>query len=483
MSKVRTRFAPSPTGRMHVGNLRTALYAYLIAKHEGGDFILRIEDTDQERYMEGAVDIIYRTLEGTGLIPDEGPDREGSVGPYVQSERQAKGIYLEYAKQLIDKGEAYYCFCDQERLDGLKQEVAGKEISLYDKHCLSLSPEDIKANLEAGKPYVIRQNNPREGTTTFCDEIYGDITVDNRELDDMILIKSDGYPTYNFANVVDDHLMGITHVVRGNEYLSSSPKYNRLYEAFGWEVPVYVHCPLITNEEHQKLSKRSGHSSYEDLLEQGFLTEAIVNFVALLGWSPEDNREIRSLEELIEAFDYRHISKSPAVFDVVKLRWMNGEYLKAMDEDAFFERADEEIRKTLTKDYDRKKIAGMVKTRIEVFPDIADHIDFFEAVPEYDVSLYTHKKMKTTPESSLQVLEEVLPVLEQVQDYANDALYETLKAFAEEKGYKNGYVLWPIRTALSGKAMTPGGATEIMEVIGREESLARLRAAIEKLKN
>lgn len=483
MSKVRTRFAPSPTGRMHVGNLRTALYAYLIAKHEGGDFILRIEDTDQERYVDGAVDIIYRTLAGTGLLHDEGPDKDGGVGPYVQSERQEKGIYLAYAKQLIEKGEAYYCFCDQERLDSLKQEVAGKEISIYDKHCLSLSQEEIQANLDAGKPYVIRQNNPRTGTTTFSDEIYGDITVDNAELDDMILIKSDGYPTYNFANVVDDHLMGITHVVRGNEYLSSSPKYNRLYEAFGWEVPVYVHCPLITNEEHQKLSKRSGHSSYEDLLQQGFLTEAIINFVALLGWSPEDNREIFSLEELVTAFDYRHMIKSPAVFDMVKLRWMNGEYLKAMDFDAFYEMAEPYIKEVITKDYDLKKIAAMVKTRIETFPDIAEHIDFFEAVPKYDTAMYTHKKMKTTPESSLTVLKEVLPVLEALDSYENDAIYAALSAWIAEKGYKNGYVLWPIRTAVSGKQMTPGGATEIMEVIGKEESLSRIRQAIAKLEN
>ena len=483
MSKVRTRFAPSPTGRMHVGNLRTALYAYLIAKHEGGDFILRIEDTDQERYVEGAVDIIYRALEGTGLIHDEGPDKDGGVGPYVQSERQAQGIYLKYAKELIEKGEAYYCFCDQERLDSLKQEVAGKEISIYDKHCLSLSKEEIEANLAAGKPYVIRQNNPRTGTTTFKDEIYGDITVDNAELDDMILIKSDGYPTYNFANVVDDHLMGITHVVRGNEYLSSSPKYNRLYEAFGWEVPVYVHCPLITNEEHQKLSKRSGHSSYEDLLDQGFLTEAIINFVALLGWSPEDNQEIFSLDELVKVFNYRHMSKSPAVFDTVKLRWMNGEYLKAMDFDTFYEMAEPYIKKVITKDYDLKKIAKMVKTRIEIFPDIADHIDFFEEVPEYDISMYAHKKMKTTPETSLEVLKEVLPTLEQLDDYSNDAIYAALSGFVAEKGYKNGYVLWPVRTAVSGKQMTPGGATEIMEVIGKEESLARIKKAIEKLEN
>ena len=315
MSKVRTRFAPSPTGRMHVGNLRTALYAYLVAKHEGGDFILRIEDTDQERYVEGAVDIIYRTLQKTGLIHDEGPDKDGGCGPYVQSERQAQGIYLKYAKELIDKGEAYYCFCDKERLEGLKKVVAGKEIHVYDKHCLHLSKEEVEEKLAADVPYVIRQTNPTEGTTTFEDEIYGDITVDNAELDDMILIKSDGYPTYNFANVVDDHLMGITHVVRGNEYLSSSPKYNRLYEAFGWEVPVYIHCPLITDENHQKLSKRCGHSSFEDLVEQGFLTEAIVNFVALLGWSPADNQEIMTLEELVEKFDYHHMNKSPAVFD------------------------------------------------------------------------------------------------------------------------------------------------------------------------
>ena len=335
MSKIRTRFAPSPTGRMHVGNLRTALYAYLIAKHEGGDFILRIEDTDQERLVEGAVDIINRTPEETGRIHDEGPDKDVGCGPYVQSERQAQGIYLKDAKELIDKGQAYYCFCDKERLDSLKTTVAGKEISIYDKHCLHLSKEEVEANLAAGKPYVIRQNNPTEGTTTFEDEIYGDITVDNSELDDMILIKSDGYPTYNFANVVDDHLMGITHVVRGNEYLSSSPKYNRLYEAFGWDVPVYVHCPLITDEEHHKLSKRCGHSSFEDLLEQGFLTEAIVNFVALLGWSPADNEEIMSLDELVKKFDYHHMSKSPAVFDYTKLKWMKGEYSKKLDFDKF----------------------------------------------------------------------------------------------------------------------------------------------------
>ncbi len=481
MSKVRTRFAPSPTGRMHVGNLRTALYAYLITKHEGGDFILRIEDTDQERYVEGAVDIIYRTLAETGLIHDEGPDKDGGCGPYVQSERQAQGIYLEYAKKLIEKGEAYYCFCDKERLESLKTTVAGKEISIYDKHCLHLSKEEVEQKLASGIPYVIRQNNPTEGTTTFEDEIYGDITVDNAELDDMILIKSDGYPTYNFANVVDDHLMGITHVVRGNEYLSSSPKYNRLYEAFGWEVPVYIHCPLITDENHQKLSKRCGHSSFEDLVEQGFLTEAIVNFVALLGWSPADNQEIMSLDELVAKFDYHHMSKSPAVFDYTKLKWMNGEYIKKMDFDAFYEKALPYIKEVITKDYNLKKIAKMVQTRIEIFPDIKDHIDFFEELPEYDVAMYTHKKMKTNAETSLEVLTEVLPILEKQDDYSNDALYATLLKYVEEKGCKNGYVMWPIRTAVSGKQMTPGGATELMEVLGKEESLNRIRKGIELL--
>ncbi len=481
MSKVRTRFAPSPTGRMHVGNLRTALYAYLIAKHAGGDFILRIEDTDQERFVAEALDIIYRTLNKTGLVHDEGPDKDGGFGPYVQSERQKKGVYLKYAKKLIERKEAYYCFCDKERLESLKEKVAGKEIIIYDKHCLNLTKEEIEEKLASGAPYVIRQNNPRTGVTVFEDEIYGRIEVDNAELDDMILIKSDGYPTYNFANVVDDHLMGITHIVRGNEYLSSSPKYNRLYEAFGWEAPVYVHCPLITNEEHQKLSKRSGHSSYEDLIEQGFLSEAVVNFVALLGWSPSDNREIFSLKELEEAFDYHHISKSPAVFDTTKLKWMNGEYLKAMDFEAFFEMARPYISQVVTKNYDLRKIARLVQTRIEIFPDIADHIDFFEELPEYDVTMYTHKKMKTTPETSLAVLNEILPVLERWTEYENDALYTVISAFIKEKGYKNGYVLWPLRTAVSGKQMTPGGATEIMEIIGKEESLSRIRKGIEKL--
>ena len=481
MSTVKTRFAPSPTGRMHVGNLRTALYAYLIAKHEGGKFMLRIEDTDQERFMEGALEIIYRTLAKTGLVHDEGPDKDGGVGPYVQSERQAQGLYLKYAKKLIEQGDAYYCFCDKERLESLKTEVAGKEITVYDKHCLHLSKEEIEANLAAGKPYVIRINMPTEGTTTFHDELYGDITVENNELDDMILIKSDGYPTYNFANVIDDHLMGITHVVRGNEYLSSAPKYNRLYEAFGWEIPKYIHCPLITNEDHQKLSKRCGHSSYEDLLDQGFLTEAIVNFVALLGWSPSSDNEIFSLEELVKEFDYHRISKSPAVFDMVKLRWMNGEYMKKMGDEKFYEMALPYLKEVITRDLDFHKIAAMVKTRIEVFPDIKDQVDFFEKVPEYETSMYVHKKMKTNEETSLQVLREVQPLLEAQEDFSNDALFEMLSAYAKEHGYKVGYVMWPIRTALSGKQMTPAGATEILEVLGKEESLVRIQAAIDKL--
>ena len=478
IKEIRTRFAPSPTGYMHIGNLRTALYAYLYAKSNNGKFILRIEDTDAERYVEGAVEIILSTLKKVGMDYDEGPIVGGPYGPYVQSQR--KNEYMKYALQLVEKGEAYYCFCDKERLANLKtQIVEGKEITVYDKHCLSLSKEEVEEKLKAGVPYVIRQNNPTEGTTTFHDEIYGDITVDNSELDDMILIKSDGFPTYNFANVVDDHLMGITHVVRGNEYLSSSPKYNRLYEAFGWEVPVYVHCPLITDEEHHKLSKRCGHSSYEDLIEQGFLTEAVINFVALLGWSPTDsNEEIFSLNELAGIFDYHHMSKSPAVFDYTKLKWMNGEYMKAMDEEAFYKMALPYIRQAVSKDMDTVKLAAMVKTRIEILPDIPGLLDFLQELPEYDTAMYEHKKMKTTKESSLEVLKELLPVLERQEDYGNDALYQLLIDFVAKKGCKNGYVLWPVRTAVSGKQMTPAGATEIMELLGKEESISRIRKGI-----
>ncbi|MDY6315726.1 MAG: glutamate--tRNA ligase [Oribacterium sp.] len=479
--KIRTRYAPSPTGRMHVGNLRTALYAYLIAKHEDGDFLLRIEDTDQERYVEGAVELINQTLDDTGLIPDESPDKPGACGPYVQSERVKAGLYMKYAKQLVDEGKAYYCFCTKERLETLKTTVNGEEIMHYDKHCLHLSKEEIEKNLASGMPYVIRQNNPTEGTTTFHDEIYGDVTVDNAELDDMVLIKSDGYPTYNFANVIDDHLMGITHVVRGNEYLSSTPKYNRLYDAFGWEIPKYIHCPLITDETHKKLSKRSGHSSFEDLIDQGYVAEAVVNFVALLGWSPDDNQEIMSLPELVKKFDYTRISKSPAVFDMEKLRWMNSEYIKSMDFEKYYERALPYIKHVITKELDFRHIANMVKTRIEIFPDIEPMIDFFEAVPEYETSLYVNKKSKTTLENSLQLLKEVQPLLEAEEDFSNDALFALLKQFGADKGYKTGFIMWPIRIALSGKEMTPAGATEIMEVLGKDESLRRIQAGIAKL--
>ena len=490
MNKVRTRFAPSPTGRMHVGNLRTALYEYLIAKHEDGTFILRIEDTDQERLVEGAVDIIYRTIQGTGLIHDEGPDKDGGYGPYVQSERQASGIYLEYAKRLVEKGAAYYCFCTKERLAGLKTTVGNvaedeeedvKEITKYDKHCLHLSKEEIAKKLAAGLPYVIRQNNPTEGSTTFHDAIFGDITVDNEELDDMILIKSDGFPTYNFANVVDDHLMKISHVVRGNEYLSSTPKYTRLYQDFGWKEPIYVHLPLITNEEHKKLSKRSGHSSYEDLIEQGFVSEAIINFVALLGWSSGNNTEIMSLEELIKEFDYTHINKAPAVFDLVKLRWMNGEYLKNMDFEKFYELALPYIKEVIKKELDYRKIAALVKTRIETLADIKDIVDFFEELPEYEIEMYTHKKMKTDAESSLSVLKELLPKFEELSDYSEGAIESVIMNYIAEKGIKNGQGLWPVRTAVSGKQSTPGGAYEIMNILGKEESLRRIKLAIEKL--
>ena len=486
MSKIRTRFAPSPTGRMHVGNLRTALYAYLIAKHEGGDFILRIEDTDQERYVDEALDIIYRTLDKTGLKHDEGPDKDGGVGPYVQSERQAQGIYLKYAKQLIEEGKAYYCFCDKERLESLRQTITTesgetKEIVVYDKHCLHLSKEEVEEKLAAGIPYVIRQNSPTEGTTTFHDELYGDVTVPNQELDDMILIKSDGFPTYNFANVVDDHLMGITHVVRGNEYISSSPKYTLLYQAFGWEEPVYIHCPLITDENHQKLSKRSGHSSFEDLLEQGFITEAVVNYVALLGWSPDSNQEIFSLEELVKEFDEHRINKSPSVFDINKLKWMNGEYLKAMDAEEFQKLVTPYIKEVVTKDLDLSKICPLVQTRIEILPDVKELVDFFEELPDYSVEMYCHKKMKTNLENSLEILTEEYELLKNFDDWSLQALHDKLMEYIAGKEIKNGTGLWPVRTAVSGKQSTPGGAFEIMEILGKEESLRRMEIGIRKL--
>ncbi len=480
-NKVRTRYAPSPTGYMHIGNLRTALYAYLIAKHNNGDFILRIEDTDQERFVEGAVDVIYNTLKMTGLKHDEGPDIGGPVGPYVQSER--KDIYLKYAKKLIEKGEAYYCFCTKERLDILRTNAeALKRPFKYDKHCLGLSKEEIEKNLASGIPYVIRQNNPDTGTTTFDDEIYGKISVDNSELDDMILIKSDGMPTYNFANVVDDHLMGITHVVRGSEYLSSSPKYNRLYEAFGWEVPIYVHCPPIMKDSHQKLSKRNGDASFEDLLEKGYLKEAVLNYISLLGWNPGNEKEIFSLQDLVEVFDYHNISKSPAIFDSVKLKWMNGEYIKKMSLEQFHELAVPYYKKALKKQYNLIKISELLHSRCEVLSEIPEMIDFIDELPEYSIDMYVHKKMKTNYENSLVSLEKVLPKLEQIQQWSFDAVQDVCMGTVAELGVKNGVVLWPVRTAVSGKQFTPGGAFEIAEIIGKDETIKRIKIGIEKLK-
>ena len=476
--KIRTRFAPSPTGYMHIGNLRTALYAYLIAKHSGGDFILRIEDTDQERYVEGAVDLIYRTMKETGLIHDEGPDIGGDYGPYVQSERRA--IYKEYAEKLVELGHAYYCFCDKERLDALKANEPNGAYS-YDGHCRNLSPEEVKANLDAGKPYVIRQKMPKEGTTSFDDAIFGTITVDNSELDDQILLKSDGLPTYNFANVVDDHLMGITHVVRGNEYLASAPKYNLLYEAFGWEIPTYIHCAPVMKDEHQKLSKRNGDASYEDLIAKGYLKDAILNYVALLGWSPGNDREMFTLPEMIEAFDIKGISKSPAIFDPVKLEWMNGEYIRKMDPKEFTALAMPYYKQAMKREVDYDFLGTFLQGRCVKLSDIPEMLDFVDVLPAYTPDLYTHKKMKTNPENSLTSLKAALPVLEDLTDWTSDAIHEALFDLIAKLEVKNGIILWPIRVALSGKPLTPGGGIELAVLLGKEESIARIKKGIELL--
>ncbi|WP_027623187.1 glutamate--tRNA ligase [Clostridium lundense] len=481
-NKVRTRFAPSPTGYMHVGNLRTALYAYLIAKHDNGDFLLRIEDTDQERQVEGALDVIYNTLKITGLHHDEGPDVGGPVGPYVQSERMH--IYMDYAKKLIEKGEAYYCFCDKERLDMLRENAnALNRPFKYDKHCLNLSKEEIEEKLASGIPFVIRQNNPTTGTTTFDDEIFGKITVDNSELDDMILIKSDGFPTYNFANVVDDHLMGITHVVRGSEYLSSSPKYNRLYEAFGWEIPKYIHCPPIMKDSQHKLSKRNGDASFEDLLEKGYLKDAIMNYIALLGWNPGTTEEIFSLNDLIEKFDYKNINKAPAIFDVTKLKWMNGEYIRMLPLEKFHELALPYYKQVISKNLDFAKLDELMHTRTEILCEIPDQIDFLQELPDYSAEMYIHKKMKTNYQNSLESLEKALPILEGLQEWTLTSIQDSMMNLVKEMGVKNGVVLWPLRTAVSGKQFTPGGAFEIAEILGKEETLGRIKVGIEKLKS
>lgn len=479
--EIRTRFAPSPTGYMHIGNLRTALYEYLIAKSQKGKFILRIEDTDQERFVEGAIDIIYNTLKLTGLHYDEGPDIGGEYGPYIQSQRM--GIYMDYAKELVEKGQAYYCFCTKERLEALKtSNKEGDAFSKYDRHCRHLSPEQVQKNLDAGMPFVIRQKMPTEGTTTFHDVVYGDITVENAELDDQILMKADGFPTYNFANVVDDHLMKITHVVRGSEYLSSTPKYSLLYEAFGWEAPVYVHLPAVMRDAHNKLSKRHGDKSFEDLVKEGFLVEAIVNYIALLGWSPSDNKEIFTLKELEKAFDINGLSKSPSIFDIKKLTWMNGEYIKAMDADTFYRTIESRLKDSVKNTaLDLKKIAALLQKRLETLNDIARLVDFFDTLPEYSTELYIHKKMKTTEEIALSSLKASLPVLEQLSDWNETTIHDTLMSLVQELGIKNGQLLWPIRTALSGESTSPGGAMELADILGKEESLSRIKIGIEKL--
>ena len=480
--EVRTRFAPSPTGYMHIGNLRTALYEYLIAKSQGGKFILRIEDTDQERQVEGAVDVIYNTMRMTGLHHDEGPDIGGEYGPYVQSERM--GMYMDYAKELVEKGEAYYCFCTKERLESLKESNAeGAAFAKYDRHCLGLSKEEVQAKLDAGEPFVIRQKMPDSGTTTFSDVVYGDITVENTELDDQILMKADGFPTYNFANVVDDHLMHITHVVRGSEYLSSTPKYNLLYKAFGWEPPVYVHLPAVMRDAHHKLSKRHGDKSFEDLVREGYVVEAIVNYIALLGWSPSGTQEIFSLKELEENFDMAGLSKSPAIFDIKKLTWMNSEYLKAMDFDKYYALAEPKLKEALgDTDLDLKKIAALLQKRLETLNDIPGLVEFFKTLPEYGTELYTHKKMKTNDEIALSSLEAALPVLENLADWNTTSIHDALMALVGELGIKNGQLLWPVRTALSGEPTSPGGAMELADILGKEESLRRIRKGIELLK-
>lgn len=480
---VRTRFAPSPTGYMHVGNLRTALYAYLTAKSMGGKMILRIEDTDQERQVEGAVDIIYNTMRDTGLLWDEGPDIGGPVGPYVQSERM--GIYKEYALKLVELGAAYYCFCDKERLEEVRELQKASGIApQYDRHCRNLTPEEVQAKLDAGEPYVIRQKVPLEGTTTFDDVVYGSITVENSTLDDQVLLKADGFPTYNFANVVDDHLMGITHVIRGSEYLSSAPKYNLLYEAFGWEIPIYMHCPPVMKDATHKLSKRNGDASYQDLVAQGYLKEAILNYILLLGWSPKSEKEVFSLPEMIEAFDIHGISKSPAIFDTVKLRFLNGEYIRALTPEQFHDMALPWIRKGVKReDVDTKLIASLLQPRCEVLGDIPEQLDFIDELPDYSTDLYVSKKMKTNEETSLEILRQILPVMEAMDDFSDEAVHTAMFELIAKLGVKNGYLLWPLRIALSGKQFTPGGGVEIAAILGKEESLKRLKKGIEKLEN
>ena len=474
MNTVRTRFAPSPTGYMHIGNLRTALYGYLYAKKEGGKFILRLEDTDSKRYVESAVQIIYDTLKDAGIVYDEGPDIGGDFGPYIQSERA--GIYREYAEKLVELGGAYYCFCDKERIDSLKDENG---VGRYDKHCLHLSKEEVAAKLAAGVPYVIRQNVPEEGSGSYEDLVYGTVTVDYKDIEDGILLKSDGMPTYNFANVIDDHLMGITHVIRGSEYLSSTPKYNLMYDAFGWERPVYIHLPPIMKNAHEKLSKRNGDASYQDLVAKGYIKQAIVNYIALLGWSPKTNQEKMTLAELEQNFSLAGLNKSPAIFDEPKLRWLSGEYIKEMGEEEFAALARPFLaRSKAYGKYDEAKLLKMVKTRVDVLEDIPAKLDFLEEYGHIDPALYFNKKMKSDAEAAKAVLPAAYKVLEGLQDFSNTPVYEALVALAQQTGRKNGQVLWCVRIAVTGRENTPGGASEMAELLGKERCLARLTAAI-----
>ena len=477
---VRTRFAPSPTGYMHVGNLRTALYTYLQAKHEGGAFILRIEDTDQGRYVEGATDVIYDTLRATGLNWDEGPDVGGPVGPYIQSQRM--GLFRQYAEQLVAEGKAYYCFCDAERLEELHAaQKASGEVSHYDGHCRDLPPEEVKAKLDAGVPYVIRQKIPREGTTAFDDLVYGHIEVENSELDDQILLKSDGMPTYNFANVVDDHLMGITHVIRGSEYLSSTPKYNLLYQAFGWDIPAYIHCPPVMKDAQNKLSKRNGDASYQDLVAKGYLPAAVLNYLLLLGWAPEGEQELFSLEEMVKIWDPARVSKSPAIFDPLKLRAINAAYIRALPAEEFRRLADPFIDRAVHRGIDRGLLCQNLQPRCEVLEDIPSQLDFFDAALPFDTELYRNKKQKTTPETAKEALAALLPLLQAQDDWSRDAIFAACSAKAAELGVKNGWLLYPLGIALSGKSRTPGGGTDLAAMLGRDETLRRLEAALAQL--
>ncbi len=477
--EVRTRFAPSPTGYMHVGNLRTALYTYLIARHAGGKFILRIEDTDQQRQVEGAVEVIYKTMAQCHLEHDEGPDVGGPVAPYIQTERRP--YYKEYAELLMERGHAYRCFCEK-----TESEEDSGDFDRGDDPCRSMSREESDRRAAAGEPYVIRQLIPHEGSTTFHDEIFGDITVENSTLDDQVLLKRDGLPTYNFANVVDDHLMGITHVVRGSEYLSSAPKYNLLYEGFGWEIPKYVHCSPVMRDAHNKMSKRHGDPSYEDLIAQGFLTDAVINYVTLLGWSPrgeQAEQEIFSLKELIDCFDIGGISKSPAIFDIEKLKYFNSEYIRAMSPEAFAKIAEPYIRSAVKNPaYDAAAIAALLQQRTEVLTDIPEKLDFFDSLPDYDKELFIHKKSKSGLESSKQALELMLQRFEALESWDDESIMNAMLALAQELGVKNSVVMWPVRIAAAGKAVTPGGAVEICRILGREETLRRLKLGLEKLK-